>query len=174
MKILSLDPSLTATGWAIVETPKVKVLASGTFRPDNVHDFAQHLLVLVIEHQPALISYEAARRDIMLYGKKGLLPGKAGFVTPNASQLVLLELQGAIIAVAAANGLVAHATAVQTWRAAILGTGQMQRDAAKAAAKQYLIRSQIHFRSVDEAEAICLGLYTATRPEIRHGGDLIG
>jgi Holliday junction resolvasome RuvABC endonuclease subunit len=170
MKVLGLDPSLTATGWALIGD-KQKLFSSGTIRSDTVGEFATSFASLVAVTDPQVIVYEQARRDIAVFGKKGLMPGMTGFVTPNANQLVLLEVQGVILGVAASRSIRALPVSVATWRACMYGKGggRLGRDEAKAKAKETCRQMKLPFKSVDEAEAIMVGLYGAALPEVRHG-----
>lgn len=166
MRILGVDPSKTASGWSVFDDRTC--IASGTIRSDGASDFAEKFVLLVGEWQPKVIAYEMAIRSIRTYGKKGLLPGNEGFITPNAGQLVLHNIEGAIIGIAAACHIHSLPVSVGTWRKAILGDGKLARDVAKQRAKQMCNHLKIKFKSVDEAEAILIGLWATSVHEIRY------
>jgi len=166
MRVLAVDPSKTASGWAIFDGREC--MASGTLRSDGVEDFAQKFTLLVGEWRPKVICFERAIRSIKMYGKKGLLPGNEGFVTPNAASMILHNIEGVIIGVGVALDIRLLGVAVATWRAAILGDGKLSRDVAKRRAKETCQHLKIKYRSVDEAEAILIGLWASSVQEIRY------
>lgn len=165
MRVLGCDPSMTAFGLARGEAGRSGLNAASvttrTIRAETLNELARELWAEITSFQPELITYEAARRDIATYGKKGLLPGNAGFVTPNANQLVLLEIQGLIIGQAVAFGAALIEAHVKTWRKQVLGNGNMDRPTAKAAAKAYCRTLGIKAGSVDAAEAVCIAVFGA-------------
>ena len=165
MRVLGCDPSITAFGLARGEAGRAGLNASSvttrTIRAETLHELARELKQEVADFQPDLICYEAARRDIATYGKKGLLPGMTGFVTPNASQLVLLEIQGLIIGIAVYYGASLIEAQPRTWRKQVLGNGNMDRTTAKAAAKAYCRTIGVKAGSVDAAEAVCIAVFGA-------------
>ena len=165
MRVLGCDPSMTAFGLARGEAGKAGLIASTvttrTIRAENLHELARELKQEFADFKPDLVAYEGARRDIAVYGKKGLLPGMTGFVTPNANQLVLLEIQGLIIGISVFYGAALIEAQPRTWRKQVLGNGNLDRAAAKAAAKAYCRMLGIKAGSVDAAEAVCIAVFGA-------------
>jgi hypothetical protein len=170
MRIIGLDPSKTATGWSVWD--KRDLIASGTIRSDDVGMFAEKLLMLLREWRPGAIAYEQAIRSIRTYGRKTLLPGEAAWVGPNAGQMVLLEVQGAVIGLATALDIKTLGVSASTWRAAILKDGKLSREIAKRRAKETCKALGLRFKSVDEAEAILIGLWASQSMEIKYWGQL--
>lgn len=168
MRVLGLDPSKTATGWALYD--KRDLIASGTLRSEDVAMFAEKLHVLLGEWRPGLIIYEAAIRSIKTYGRKGLLPGQENWVGPNASQMILLEIQGAVVGLAQAMSIPTMPVSAKTWRASILHDGNLSREVAKRRAKEACTALGLRFKSVDEAEAILIGLYGSQTIEAKYYG----
>lgn len=167
-RVLGLDPSKTATGWSVFD--KRDLIASGTIRSDSVGMFAEKLHLLLGEWRPALIGFESAIRSIRTYGRKGLLPGQEGWVGPNASQMILVEIQGAIIGLATSMAVPILPVAAQTWRSSILHDGKLSREVAKHRAKETCKALGLKFKSVDEAEAILIGLYASQSIEAKYYG----
>lgn len=166
-RIIGLDPSKAATGWSVYD--KRDLIASGTIRSDGVGMFAEKLHILLGEWRPALIGYEAAIRQIKTYARKAL-PGEGGWAAPNAAQMILLEIQGAIVGLAQAMDIQTLAITSGTWRAAILKDGKLSREVAKQRAKETCKALGLKFKSVDEAEAILIGLYTSQTIEAKYYG----
>lgn len=166
--VLGLDPSITRTGWCVLVGPPPVALSdiiSGSFdKAVDAVNWAEWLAGMVDMYAPDFIAYEAARRDIAVYGKKGLIAGQAGFVTPNAAQLVLLELQGAIFGVAAAKGVPVSGVGPPTWRKAVLGDGH----AAKSDAVTHCQRLGLGKLGHDRAEAVCVALWGASSQGFRY------
>ena len=174
-RLMGIDPSLTAFGIAWGNADRrgldLESVKTTTIRAESVTDLAREFSAIVNDVQPTGVIYEQARRDIALYGKKGLLPGQPKFVTPNASQLVLLEVQGLIIGITLHYGASIMAAAPNTWRKQILGRGDMDRATAKAAAKAHVKSIGIKAKSVDAAEAVCILEYGAYLPTLRFTGE---
>lgn len=167
MRVLGLDPSKTATGWALYD--KRDLIASGTLRSEDVAMFAEKLHVLLGEWRPGLIIYEAAIRSIKTYARKAL-PGEGGWAAPNAAQMILLEIQGAIVGLAQAMSIPVMPVSSKTWRASILHDGNLSREVAKRRAKEACTALGLRFKSVDEAEAILIGLYGSQTIEAKYYG----
>lgn len=166
-RIIGLDPSKAATGWSVYD--KRDLIASGTIRSDDAHMFTEKMHVLLGEWRPALIVYESAIRTIRTYGR-ALMPGEAAWSGPNAGQLTLLEIQGAILGLAQAMDIQTLAVAARTWRASILHDGNLSREVAKRRAKETCKALGLRFKSVDEAEAILIGLYGSQTIEAKYVG----
>jgi Holliday junction resolvasome RuvABC endonuclease subunit len=167
--ILGLDPSKSRTGWSLVKGPApVAVIATGSQRADRLNDFILWFKGLLAEHAPAMICYEQPLQVIFQYGKKQLLPGNQPFTTPNADQIILWKLEGALEALAANAKIPTLSVPVRTWRAAVLGSGKLSRNEAKSAAKLYCERIGAGKLNEDEAEAVCIGIYGATSQAFRY------
>ena len=168
MRVLGVDPSKTATGWSVYDGRDL--VASGTIRSDGALDFAEKFNALLGEWKPGVIAHETAIRSIRMYGRKGLAQTNEGWAGPNAGQLVLLEIQGAIIGLSRALGIHLLPVAASTWRSSILGDGKLARDVAKQRAKETCKRLDLKFKSVDEAEAILIGLWATQTMEVKYWG----
>lgn len=170
-RLLALDPSMTAFGWALCfERPTpVERWEHGTWRAAGLEELALKYGEALAELKPDMVVYEQPLQVIMLYGKKGMiqLPGGASMVTPNASQAILWKIEGAIRGIAALCQCPTLAVPPKTWRANILGDGNMPKETAKARAKVTCDRLGITIKSVDEAEACCVGLHGLGTIEFR-------
>lgn len=168
-RLLALDPSMTATGWCIAQSaPRdVTTWEHGTVRPKMLSDLAMWFGTMLAEVKPDLVVFEEPLQVIMMYGKKQLVKGGKGFVTPNASQTVLWKLEGMLIGVCALAACPAIAVAPRTWRAAILHDGNLPGPVAKVRAQQACAHMGLSIRSVDEAEACCIALYGLGTIEFR-------
>jgi hypothetical protein len=120
--------------------------------------------------QPDMIACEQPLQVIMLYGKKGLihLPGGKQMFTPNADQSILWKIEGMVRTLAALASIPMLMVPVKTWRASILGDGNLEREKAKMRAKQRCLQMGIDIGSVDAAEAACVALYGLGTIEFRH------
>lgn len=166
MILLALDPSLTRCGHASFEAPPVRLegLLTGSFSSDDPADFTRQLRGLIDAVAPGMIFAEEARKVILTYGKKQLLagPNDGPMTTPNGDQLKLSEVQGAIRGLAEAKGIPLVLVPPKTWRAKVLGNGNLPRAEAKRAAKNHCRYLKIPVRNHDQAEAVCIGLWGAT------------
>lgn len=163
MIVLALDPSLTRTGYAAFSAPPphLKDIETGSFNSSDPEDFIAQLLALVERVGADFVAAEQARAVILTYGKKQLV--SAGpVVTPNAKQLKLSEIQGGMRGLCVARHIPLALVSPKTWRAKVLGNGNLSRPEAKAAAKTYCRRLGIDVRNHDVAEAVCIGLWAAT------------
>lgn len=77
--------------------------------------------------------------------------------------LKLHEVPAQVKALAALSGITAHAVAVPTWRAAVLGDGRMRTGIAKPAAINY-VRYAFAYETTNHnvADSICLASYGAS------------
>jgi len=166
--LMGLDPSKTATGWSLFD--KRDLVASGTIRSDGALDFAGKFHMLLVEFRPSVIAYEQAIRSIRTYGRKTLMPGEAAWSGPNAGQMILLEIQGAILGLSKAMDIHTLPVSASTWRSAILKDGKLSRDVAKQRAKETCKALGLKFKSVDEAEAILIGLWASQTMEVKYWG----
>jgi len=169
---LGLDPSMTAFGWCLSHagpTP-VKEWTTGTLREASLEDLARKFGELVGAWQPDMICCEEPIQQIFLYGKKQLvqLPGGGSMMTPNAAQIILWKIEGAIRTVASLAAIPLLMVSPKTWRAQILGDGNLDRDKAKQRAKQACLHMGVPVTSVDAAEAACVALYGLGTIEFRH------
>lgn len=162
MKLLALDPSLTRTGYAIFSAPPPTLadLEVGSFTSEDPEDFVRQVLAIVDDRGIEFIAAEMARGIVLMYGKKQL--GGIGAVTPNGNQLKLSEIQGGMRGVCAARHIPLALVAPKTWRAKVLGNGNLSRPEAKAAAKRYCQQIKVEVKNHDVAEAVCIGLWAAT------------
>lgn len=162
-KILGLDPSITAFGWCLAAPKPVppEAWVSGTYRPEGLSDLGLWFGELLARERPDMIVCEQPLQVIMMYGKKQLihLPSGGSMLTPNASQTVLWKIEGMIIGIAALCQCPVLMVPPKTWRASILGDGNLDRDIAKARAKRACDMMGMKIRSVDEAEASCVALF---------------
>lgn len=161
MIVLSLDPSLTRTGYAIFSAPPARLmdLMTGSFGSADPADFVGRVLALIDEHGVDFVASEECRKVILMYGKKQLV-GTA--VTPNADQLKLSQLEGGLRGICAARHIPLALVPPQTWRAKVLGNGHLSRADAKKAAVQYCRYLKIDAANHDVAEAICVGLWATS------------
>src|SRR5262245_7597024 len=125
---------------------------------------------MITEWQPDIICCEQPLQVIMMYGKKQLIAvgNNMNMVTPNADQIVLWKIEGAIRTIAALGNIPLLMVPVKTWRATILGDGNLDRAKAKMRAKQTMLRLGVPVTSVDAAEAACVALYGMGTVEFRH------
>lgn len=166
MIILALDPSLTRCGFVTFEAPPVRLdtLAAGSFASDDPAHFIRQLAAIIEAAEPGMIFAEKAREVILVYGKKQLQFAGQGqhMTTPNADQLKLSEIQGGIRGLAEAADIPLVLVSPKTWRAKILGNGNLSRPEAKKAAKDYCRYLKIEAKNHDVAEAILIGIWGAT------------
>lgn len=163
MILLTFDPSLTRTGYAVLKAPPVLAsgIETGSFASEDPDAFIDHALALIEQFQPDFMAAEAAHKKIFMYGKKSLLGGGV-MVTPNADQLKLSVLQGGLKGIARCKRIPLVLVAAQTWRKAVLGNGNLPRDAAKALAVTTCVRLKIPVKNHDSAEAACVGLWASS------------
>lgn len=164
MIVLALDPSLTRCGFVTFEAPPVRLetMAAGSFSSDDPAHFTRQLFAIIETAQPGMIFAEQARGVILTYGRKQLQLDGSSMVGPSGDQLKLSEIQGAIRGIAEALDIPVVFVSPKTWRAKVLGNGNLPRDKAKAAAKQHCVYLKIPARNHDQAEAILIGIWGAT------------
>jgi hypothetical protein len=170
--ILALDQSLTRTGWALMAGERFDPAATvtGSFHSDDVEDFMDKVVYLLEDNDPDVVIWEAPLMVIFTYGKKQLVGPE--MATPNADQLKLHHLHGALLALT--RGRQRLFVPPRTWRKAILGDGRLDRVRAKAAAKLHCQRIHLPQPNHDCAEAVCLGLYAQASPEVKYRQQLKG
>jgi Holliday junction resolvasome RuvABC endonuclease subunit len=170
-RLLGLDPSMTAFGWCMSWAGPAPIgqWQTGTLRSASLEDLAVDLAELISGFLPDMIACEQPLQVIMLYGKKGLiqLGGGGAMLTPNADQTILWKIEGMVRALAACAAIPLLMVPVKTWRAVILGDGNLDRDKAKVRAKQACLQMGINITSVDAAEAACVALYGLGTTEFR-------
>lgn len=176
MRLLTLDQSITQTGWAKWDIPgKEEDIECGSFSCSEPIDdgdkcdlFASEVRKLRTRFKPDFITWEMSSRKISPYEKHGdfvddqmAAMGRPRF-TVSAKQLLLPELQGIIRGIATAYLIPHEAVPVATWRAKVLGKGGggFTTDEAKRAAKRLCLLLKIPFSNHNEAEAVCLALWT--------------
>jgi hypothetical protein len=170
-RILGLDPSATQTGVAFYDTAEPERLiklrsfsAIGKTAELQCMDFGVKFSAIMDELTPDFVIHETAMRYIAGYKKRGapdLGGDKAGFWTPNSDQMILPEIQGHIRQACIDRGTPCEGVAVKTWRAELYGRGggNLARDAAKQAAKNYCHRVGLMPRNDNEAEAGCIAIW---------------
>jgi hypothetical protein len=170
--ILAFDQSLTRTGWALMAGTQFDpgTTITGSFHSDDIGDFIERVAELIEDTDPTVVIWEAPLMVIFQYGKKQLV-GPDMF-TPNADQLKLHHLHGALLALT--RGRMRLYVPPKTWRKAILGDGRLDKARAKAAAKQHCQRIHLPQPNHDQAEAVCLGLYAQASPEVKYRHQLKG
>lgn len=175
MRILSLDASVTQSGWAVYDVPgSEKLIKCGSFSCADFSDpeeqterFARCVKKLIGIYSPDFFSWEQASRRISMYGKvrnAGLVPDDAVVMTPNAKALVLSKLEGVLIGAAIFYRLAHESVPVSTWRAALYGKGYGNLTTAEANAKaiEYCRWLGIKADNDDEREACLVARWTAT------------
>lgn len=169
--LLAFDPSMTAFGWCHAYSAPMGVGTwnHGTIRAESLTDLSLELAQMMATLQPDLIAYEDPIQAIFMYGKKQLvhLPNGGAMFTPNADQIILWKIEGAIRALAAAASIPTLAVPVKTWRATVLKDGNLPKDKAKQRARQTCVHLGIDIRSVDEAEACCVAVHSLGTIEFR-------
>lgn len=162
MKVLALDQSVKATGWAIVSRrtlglPPI-VEASGFFGTkgalttrDKVDAFVDQVRQLLLDYEPEHVIWEKPNAFMGAHG-----------VT--ARTLILTRLDEAMTRVCEQLDVSCEAVAANTWRAKILGkgAGKLPRAEAKQRALNYCRWMDMRVNSDDEAEAICIGFWALT------------
>jgi hypothetical protein len=170
-RLLGLDPSMTALGWCMsfAGPAPVSEWVTGTLREASLEALSVSVAELISGFQPDMIACEQPLQVIMLYGKKVLIQkhGGGSMLTPNADQTVLWKIEGMIRALAAIAAAPLLMVPVKTWRAKILGDGNLDREKAKVRAKQTCLQLGVPITSVDAAEAACVALYGLGTIEFR-------
>lgn len=183
---LGFDQSITQTGWCLFTFPgNERLMKCGSFSAKHGRDaeeqcdiFGREIKAIIGRHKDALrtdglIVWERAKRQISGYEKHDnpddMLPAepdrKPRF-TVNATQLLLPEIQGMLRAAAIFYRIPYESVPPRTWRAAILGDGNMDRPTAKAAAKAYCRMLGIKAANENEAEAACITRWGATCSQV--------
>jgi len=165
MRLLALDQSIRASGWALFDVQSQSgyggtmcKLRSGWFGAQAASDdgklaaFIDHVEQLVADEQPAMLVWEKPSKFI---------GGRGGV---QARTLVLTRLDQALQDICRRCALSYDTVAPGTWRAKVFGKGggRLSRDEAKAWALWHTEAIGLPVKSVDEAEAICIGLWAAT------------
>lgn len=164
-RILGVDPSLRAGGWAFLKNRKTLELLTGTLRCTDLDDFCIRWCSLVSELRPDFIFVEAAIPYVKRYGKKGLFEDGT---TVNSDQMVLQQIQGALCMLARVLNIPIVFVHSATWRAQVLGNGRMAKEAAKAAAKEWCGRVLPEMpRSIDACEAACIAYFGSSHQIVR-------
>lgn len=162
---------MTAFGWCIAFGPPAmpQTWRHGTWRAKSFEDLALLFGQCLQAEEPDLVVYEEPLQVIVLYGKKQLihLPGGNQFFTPNASQTILWKIEGMMRGVCAIAEVPCLGVPPKTWRATVLGDGNLPKDRAKLRAQQTCAHLQIPIKSVDEAEACCVALHGLSTVEFR-------
>lgn len=176
--VLGFDQSVTRSGWAVAHGADRRLLACGSFASEGptddarIHAFAGIVAELIEEHSPTFLCWEAPTPFIAGYAKKAkpdLIDGGQGRWTVNARQLLLPQLHGALLALAAVHALAHEAVPTRTWRKAIYGTGlgNLPRDEAKKHAMKFCRLAGYGPKNNDVAEAICIALWGVAHSQRR-------
>lgn len=171
MIILALDPSLTCCGAAAYEHPGPEkniecfsYAAKGSNQPEKIEDFSHFIARTLDSYKPGFVCLEAAIRFIASYRKQSKFAGAADWSTPNADQLALVEIQGAIRQACIDRNIPWQTVDVKTWRSGLYGPGggNLPRDEAKRRARQYCDLLKIKHSNGDQAEAACIAVWAST------------
>jgi hypothetical protein len=168
-RTLALDPSMSRTGWAFLVDHRAKpeTMLTGSFKPDSVEHFCELLVELVGQTLPDFLVWERARTAIIMYQKNGgLLP--SGGPTPNAKQLLLPMIDGAIRMLAVSQKIAHDDVPAPTWRKVILGQGNLSGPEAKTRASTYCTHMGIKAQNHDVAEAAMICLYASHSPKLKY------
>ena len=166
MSILAFDQSLTRTGWALMGHGRFDpgTTITGSFHSDSVDAFIETVAQLIEDNDPQVVIWEAPLMIIFQYGKKQLVG--PNMLTPSADQLKLHHLHGAMLALT--RGRIRLFVPPKTWRKLVLGDGKLDKARAKAAAKLHCERISLPQVNHDCAEAVCIGLYAQSSPDIKY------
>lgn len=177
MRLLTLDQSITRTGWVFWEVPSPEHrMLCGSFSckepaddADKCELFAVEVRKLRTRFRPDFISWEQASRKISGFRKNSdfideqmAAMGRPRF-TVNAKVLMLPEIQGIIRGIAISYMIPHESVPFGTWRAGIFGGGQgnLDRDSAKRKAVEICKLLNVKVANHDEAEAACIAMWTA-------------
>lgn len=175
LRLLTLDQSITQTGWAVYDTPgPEQSIICGSFSAKEPADdgdkcelFATEVRKLRTKWKPDFMSWEMSSRKISGFQKNAdfvdeqmAAMGRPRF-TVNAKVLMLPELQGILRGIAVAYLIPHEAVPVTTWRAGMLHNGNMDRDTAKRKAKEMCRMLRIKVANHNEAESAMICLWTA-------------
>jgi crossover junction endodeoxyribonuclease RuvC len=150
MRVLGIDPSTRACGWAVLDSEGEELIESGCIEPDlglspqqkAVQVFSD-LVQVADSHKPDRIFIEMLPMVIPGSGSK--------------SRIEMAMIHGAVVASVA--DLIMDFLAAQTWRKAVFGRGNLKRKDAKAAAMRFI---SAHYgmdgTTHDEAEAVCIAI----------------
>lgn len=172
MLILTFDQSITQTGYATFAGGNRRLIQCGSFTAKVGKDdeekceiFAVHVKNIISKARPDFIIWERARKNISGYEKQAapdlVEVNRGPFMTVNAKQLLLPEIQGIIRGEARAYGIEHESVSPGTWRVGVLGkgTGKLSRPKAKAAAKEFCKQFGIKASNENEAEAACIACW---------------
>ena len=177
MKILSLDPSKSNTGWAVwdiarhhssMEVGSFKVVGDSLFEATD--DFVAKLVPILKQFRPDHVVWEAGRADIQGYSReRNGLAGSHVERGGNAAILILQRLIGAAQTACNALHITHEEVDMKTWRKAFLGYGWkagMTRDAYKKAARQQCEDEKISVSNNDQAEAAGIAFWAGRCSQI--------
>ncbi|WP_157173633.1 hypothetical protein [Pseudaminobacter salicylatoxidans] len=178
-------------GKLIRETVKFGSFASapreGMGTEEKCETFGREVKDLFDRERPDFVTFEAARDDIVAYPRKVNVKGKptktqSGDLfakakpetkmlpaTVNAGQLILRDIQGQIRQACIERSLPWVKPSPKTWRAELFGEGygNMETEKAKAHAKAYCRNIRVNVSNGDQAEAVCIAIWTGTCDEFR-------
>lgn len=163
MPTLGFDQSLTRTGWCYMpgRHGSIEGIRTGSFASEDPRDFMRQCSEMIEVHQPGRIVFEDPIDVIMTFSRK-TLPGIPGFSAGNAGQLKLHRIAGQIEGLAFARSIECLPVKIKSWRAAVLGNGNLTGPKAKAQAREWCRRNGITIANHDEAEGVCITYYGAT------------
>lgn len=168
--ILSLDPSIRATGWALVSDTG-RVIQSGTDRAAAA-DSSKRLLRLARNATTLwtdVVQVRLGAGRLIVAVERATMPTRASRYTDSWGPGLAAGVYLGVVA-AGARTCVPVEVLVSDWRRAMLGTSRGGREALKAlavrrAAAELADAGLVWGGTVatrdDEADAICLGVYVA-------------
>jgi crossover junction endodeoxyribonuclease RuvC len=148
MRLLSIDPSLRGTGFAVLEESgtKIRCLEYGVIKnppqisvPDSLLAIHNRLLVVISQHQPTVIVLES-----IIY------------VQSYATAIVLGAARGVVLLIAAQHGLPIHEYPPRRVKQAVVGYGGALKNQVA-----FMVRALLELRETppsDAADAMAIGL----------------
>jgi hypothetical protein len=171
LRVLAFDQSVTRTGYAFDKGGKPDEIEFGSFSCAEGHDAFQvrerlgrRVKQLISLYRPEFVIWEKARQHITAYPKKKpadlVEPAGIAGVTVSAKQLLLPGIEGVLHGLCIAYGIACDSPSPATWRKVTLGNGALGTDEAKEAALAHCRRLKVAVANHDEAEAVCIALYS--------------
>jgi len=146
--ILGIDPGLSNTGWAIIETESnnLKYVASGTIVTNPKHASSERLTKIYEELSKVISQYKPLEFAI-----------EDSFVNNNAlSSLKLGQARGASIIAAGINKLQVFEYAPRLVKKAVVGSGGADKNQVMAMVKLLIPKAQM--KNEHEADAIAVAI----------------
>ncbi|WP_170003520.1 crossover junction endodeoxyribonuclease RuvC [Pseudopontixanthobacter vadosimaris] len=151
VRILGLDPSLSCTGWGIVESQGARLVhvANGQLPSDAKLSMALRLATLQTELAQIIAEFRPDRAA-----------AEEVFVNKNPqSTLKLAQARGAILAACGAAGLAVNEHATRLVKKAVTGTGAAEKRQVQAMIKILLPAAQV--AGPDAADALAVAIADA-------------